>query len=232
MGKEQPNVTTYLLSEDIHNRWQQAPFEATPRAGANLNVHPPRLIIDKRERSALKQQQPCVVWLTGLSAAGKTTIANRLEQRLHEAGYHTYLLDGDNLRFGLNRDLGFSNEERAENIRRAAEVAKLMVDAGLIVISAFISPFRAERLAARQLFARREFTEVYVDTPLDVAERRDPKGLYKKAREGTLRNFTGIDSSYEPPLSPEIHIATVSESVEQSVARILTRLSADGRIAI
>ncbi|TGT18470.1 adenylyl-sulfate kinase, partial [Mesorhizobium sp. M3A.F.Ca.ET.174.01.1.1] len=122
---------------------------------------------------ALKQQQPCVVWLTGLSAAGKTTIANRLEQRLHEAGYHTYLLDGDNLRFGLNRDLGFSNEERAENIRRAAEVAKLMVDAGLIVISAFISPFRAERLAARQLFARREFTEVYVDTPLDVAERRD-----------------------------------------------------------
>lgn len=223
-------MTTDSLSESIDDQQQHAALDRAPRMQPNADIHPPQLTIDKRARSLLKQQRPCVVWFTGLSAAGKTTIANRLEQRLHASGHHTYLLDGDNLRYGLNRDLGFSNEDRSENIRRAAEVAKLMVDAGLIVLSAFISPFRAERLAARRLLAEREFIEVYVDTPLDVAERRDPKGLYKRARAGVLRNFTGIDSSYEPPLAPEIHLETLSESIDQSVGRILTKLAEDGRI--
>lgn len=223
-------MTTDSLSESIDDQQRHAALDRAPRMQPNADIHPPQLTIDKRARSALKQQRPCVVWFTGLSAAGKTTIANRLEQRLHASGHHTYLLDGDNLRFGLNRDLGFSNEDRSENIRRAAEVAKLMVDAGLIVLSAFISPFRAERLAARRLLAEHEFIEVYVDTPLDVAERRDPKGLYKRARAGALRNFTGIDSSYEPPLAPEIHLETLSESIDQSVSRILTKLAEDGRI--
>ena len=221
-------MTTDSVTEGTAGRRQRAVSDNTRHKS---NIYPPQPTIDKGARSALKQQLPCVVWFTGLSAAGKTTIANRLEQRLHLSGHHTYLLDGDNLRFGLNRDLGFSNEDRTENIRRATEVAKLMVDAGLIVLSAFISPFRAERLAARQLFAEREFIEVYVNTPLDVAERRDPKGLYKRAREGALRNFTGIDSPYEPPLSPEIRIETVSQSVDQSVDQILARLSAEARIA-
>lgn len=223
-------MTTDSLSESIDDQQQHAALDRAPRMQPNADIHPPQLTIDKRARSLLKQQRPCVVWFTGLSAAGKTTIANRLEQRLHASGHHTYLLDGDNLRYGLNRDLGFSNEDRSENIRRAAEVAKLMVDAGLIVLSAFISPFRAERLAARRLLAEHEFIEVYVDTPLDVAERRDPKGLYKRARAGVLRNFTGIDSSYEPPLAPEIHLETLSESIDQSVGRILTKLAEDGRI--
>ncbi|WP_349308025.1 MULTISPECIES: adenylyl-sulfate kinase [unclassified Pseudofrankia] len=151
-------------------------------------------------------EKPAVVWFTGLSGAGKSTIANLVEKRLHDQGFHTYLLDGDNIRHGLNKDLGFTEADRVENIRRIAEVARLMVDAGLIVLTSFISPFRAERQLARDLLDPGEFIEVHVDTPLEVAESRDRKGLYAKARAGELTNFTGIDSPYEPPSHPDIHL--------------------------
>ncbi len=186
------------------------------------NVHWQHTDISKTSRAALKQQRGQVVWLTGLSGAGKSTIANLVEKRLHALGRHTYLLDGDNVRHGLNKDLGFTEEDRVENIRRVAEVAKLMVDAGLIVLTAFISPFRAERQLARDLLDDGEFIEVFVDTPLAVAEARDVKGLYKKARAGDLKNFTGIDSPYEAPETPELRIDTTAvdpvEAAEQIVA--------------
>jgi bifunctional enzyme CysN/CysC len=172
--------------------------------------------ICKAERRRLNGHSSGVVWLTGLSGAGKSTLANELEKRLRARGVRTYLLDGDNVRHGLNSDLGFSAEDRIENIRRVAEVAKLMVDAGLVVITAFISPFRAERQLARSLMAPGEFVEVYVNTPLVVAEQRDPKGLYKKARRGELKHFTGIDSPYEIPEKPEIVIDTTAHSVQES----------------
>jgi len=159
-------------------------------------------------RARQKSQRACVLWFTGLSGAGKTTIAGLVEQQLLDANAHTCLLDGDVLRLGLCKDLGFTAKDRIENIRRVAEVSKLMVDAGLIVIATFISPFRADRQMARDLLAEGEFIEIFVDTPLEVAEQRDPKGLYKKARKGELKNFTGIDSPYEPPESPEIRIDT------------------------
>ncbi|EPZ87589.1 adenylyl-sulfate kinase [Burkholderia cenocepacia K56-2Valvano] len=164
------------------------------------------------------------MWLTGLSGAGKSTIANLVEQRLHALGKHTYLLDGDNVRHGLNRDLGFTEADRVENIRRVAEVARLMLDAGLITLVSFISPFRAERDMARALAGPDEFVEVFVDTPLAVAEERDPKGLYKKARRGELKHFTGIDSPYEPPVQPELRVDTVTESPEVAADRIVTYL--------
>jgi bifunctional enzyme CysN/CysC len=189
------------------------------------NVHWQALEVSQPARAALKQQQPCCVWLTGLSGSGKSSIANRLEQRLFAEGRHTYLLDGDNIRHGLNRDLGFTEADRAENIRRVAEVARLMVDAGLIVIVAFISPFRAERRAARDLFADGAFVEVFVDTPIEQCERRDPKGLYAKARSGALPNFTGIDSPYEPPESPEVHVITAGRSPEECAEQVFARLS-------
>jgi len=176
---------------------------------------------DKSVRAALKRQTPYVLWLTGLSGAGKSTLANLVEKKLLAAGRHTYILDGDNVRGGLSRDLGFSDADRVENIRRVAEVARLMVDAGLIVITALISPFRAERRMARALFETGEFIEVFVDAPLEVAERRDPKGLYKKARRGEIANFSGIDSPYEPPESPELRLDTVALSPEQAARRIL-----------
>jgi bifunctional enzyme CysN/CysC len=166
------------------------------------------------------------VWFTGLSGAGKSTIADLVEKRLHALGRHTYLLDGDNVRHGLNRDLGFTDEDRVENIRRVAEVARLMVDAGLIVMVSFISPFRAERRLARDLMGPGEFVEVHVDTPLAVAEQRDVKGLYRKARDGQLKNFTGIDSPYEPPEAAEIVIDTTRESPEAAAERIVARLEA------
>ena len=178
------------------------------------NVHPQALDVHKRVRSSQKGQRAGVVWLTGLSGAGKSTIANHAEGKLVARGRHTYLLDGDNLRHGLNRDLGFTASDRAENIRRVAEVAKLMLDAGLIVIVAFISPFRREREMARRLVEADEFFEVYVDAPLDVAESRDPKGLYAKARRGEIANFTGIDSPYEPPEAAEIHLDTTRLTAE------------------
>ncbi|HSW20339.1 MAG TPA: adenylyl-sulfate kinase, partial [Ramlibacter sp.] len=166
------------------------------------------------------------------SGAGKSTLANLLEKRLHAQGRRTYLLDGDNVRHGLNKDLGFTAADRVENIRRVAEVAKLMVDAGVIVITAFISPFRAERQMARDLFAEGEFMEVFVDTPLALAEERDPKGLYKKARRGELKNFTGIDSPYEPPVQPEVRIDTTALSVEAATDQLLLVLKRIGLLSL
>lgn len=188
------------------------------------NVHWQALEVTKRVRSEIKHQQPGCLWLTGLSGSGKSTIANILEKRLHADGKHTYILDGDNVRHGLNRDLGFTEADRVENIRRIAEVAKLMVDAGLIVVVAFISPFRAERRLARGLFEIGEFVEIFVDTPLEECERRDIKGLYAKARRGELKNFTGIDSDYEPPQTPEIHLRTINTEAEICVAQIIELL--------
>jgi bifunctional enzyme CysN/CysC len=192
------------------------------------NVHWQALDIDKSARADLKGQRPCVVWFTGLSGGGKSTIANLLEKHLHALGRHTYILDGDNVRHGLNKDLGFTDADRVENIRRVAEVARLMVDAGLIVLVSFISPFRAERRMARTLLSDGEFVEVFVDAPLAVAEARDPKGLYKKARRGELKNFTGIDSPYEAPEKPELQIDTTRLSPEQAVERILAELRESG----
>jgi bifunctional enzyme CysN/CysC len=188
------------------------------------------LDVDRAARARLKGQKPCVIWFTGLSGAGKSTIANVLEQRLCAAGYHTYLLDGDNVRQGLTKDLGFTHEDRVENIRRVAEVSRLMADAGLIVLVALISPFRADRLMARELLPVGEFIEVFVDTPLAVAESRDPKGLYKKARRGDLKNFTGVDSPYEAPEDPEIRLDTTQVTPEACASAILDRLRAIGTI--
>ena len=161
------------------------------------------MTIDKKKRSTLNSQKPCALWFTGLSGSGKSTIANILEQKLHQLNKRTYLLDGDNIRHGLNKDLGFTDADRVENIRRVAEVSKLMTDAGLITLISFISPFKSERRMARDLFDTNEFIEIFVDTPIEECEKRDPKGLYKKARSGKLKNFTGIDSDYELSL---IHI--------------------------
>lgn len=191
------------------------------------NIHWQHTDVSKASRAALKSQRGRVVWLTGLSGAGKSTIANLVEKRLHALGRHTYLLDGDNVRHGLNKDLGFTEEDRVENIRRVAEVAKLMVDAGLIVITAFISPFRAERRLARELLDDGEFVEVFVDTPLAVAEGRDVKGLYKKARSGQLKNFTGIDSPYEAPEAAELVIDTTKLAPVAAAERIVAWLEGE-----
>ena len=188
------------------------------------NVHRQQLEIDKNARRTLNGHTSRVLWFTGLSGSGKSTIANALEKELHAQGIRTYILDGDNVRHGLNSDLGFTDADRVENIRRIGEVAKLMVDAGIVVLSAFISPFRAERDMVRALFEDDEFIEIFVDTPLDVAETRDPKGLYKKARLGEIPNFTGIGSPYEAPETPDIHIHTEVESVEHIVKRLLKAL--------
>jgi len=192
------------------------------------NVHWQALDVNKRARAELAHQKPCILWFTGLSGAGKSTIANLVEKKLHADGRHTYLLDGDNVRHGLNKDLGFTDADRVENIRRVAEVARLMVDAGLIVLVSFISPFRAERRMARGLVGAGEFFEVFVDTPLAEAEARDVKGLYKKARRGELANFTGIDSPYEAPENPEIRLDTRRLSPEASAEAIIARLRGAG----
>jgi bifunctional enzyme CysN/CysC len=188
------------------------------------NIHIQHVDVDKAARSSLKGQKACVLWLTGLSGAGKSTIANLVEKKLHAMGRHTYILDGDNVRHGLTKDLGFTAEDRVENIRRIAEVAKLMIDAGLIVLTAFISPFRAERRMARALLKDGEFIEIFVDATLNVAEQRDPKGLYKKARRGEIKNFTGIDSPYEEPEAAEIHINTAVLSPEDAADQVLIAL--------
>ena len=195
------------------------------------NIHLQHVDVDKAARAAQKGQRASVIWLTGLSGAGKSTIANLVEKRLHAMGRHSYLLDGDNVRHGLNRDLGFTDEDRVENVRRVAEVAKLMVDAGLIVITAFISPFRAERALARGMVGDDEFLEVHVDTPLDVAEARDVKGLYKKARRGELRNFTGISSPYEVPENPELRVNTADCTPDDAADRVIAKLRERGLIA-
>jgi len=184
------------------------------------NVQWQELFVDKSARSGLKGQKPCVLWFTGLSGSGKSTIANTLEKRLHALGRHTYMLDGDNVRHGLNKDLGFTDADRVENIRRVAEAARLFVDAGLIVMVSFISPFRSERNMARELVGEGEFIEIYVDTPLEVCESRDPKGLYRKARAGLIRNFTGIDSSYEAPEQAELDLKT-SETTPETLAEMV-----------
>ena len=188
------------------------------------NVHWQHLDIDKQLRARSKGQQPRCLWFTGLSGAGKSTVANLLERRLSALGHHTYLLDGDNLRHGLNRDLGFTPEARVENVRRVAEVAHLMIDAGLIVLVCVISPFQSERDFARSLFEDGEFIEVFVDTPLVECERRDPKGLYRKARAGEINNFTGIDSPYEAPAAPDVHLHTDTQSLEEMVERLVHAL--------
>lgn len=188
------------------------------------NIHWQALEINRESRSAQKNQEAKCIWFTGLSGSGKSTIANLLEKRLHGDGKHTYLLDGDNVRHGLNRDLGFTEADRVENIRRVAEVAKLMVDAGLIVLVSFISPFRTERRMARDLFVEGEFIEVFVDTPIDECEKRDVKGLYAKARRGDLKNFTGIDSPYEAPEAAEIHLQTIYKNPESCAEEVLSRL--------
>ncbi len=188
------------------------------------NVHWQALDVTRKAHAALKMQEPAVLWFTGLSGSGKSTIANLVEKKLHALGKHTFLLDGDNVRHGLNKDLGFTDADRIENIRRVGEVAKLMTDAGLIVLTAFISPFRAERELVRSLLPAGEFIEVFIDTPLEEAEKRDVKGLYKKARSGQLQNFTGIDSPYERPENPEIRVDTTRESPEDAAERIVERV--------
>lgn len=192
------------------------------------NIHMQATDVDKSARAVMKGQSACVVWFTGLSGSGKSTIANLVEKKLAAAGRHTYLLDGDNVRHGLNKDLGFTDADRVENIRRIGEVAKLMVDSGLIVLTAFISPFRSERALARSLVEGGEFVEVYAETPLAVAEARDPKGLYRKARRGELKNFTGIDSPYEAPEQPEILVDTSAMSAEQAAEKVITELRRQG----
>jgi bifunctional enzyme CysN/CysC len=196
------------------------------------NVHWQALDVNKVARARLSHQKPCVLWFTGLSGAGKSTIANLVEKQLHAHGRQTYLLDGDNVRHGLNKDLGFTDEDRVENIRRVAEVARLMVDAGLIVMVSFISPFRSERRMARSLVEAGEFIEVFVDTPLAQAEARDVKGLYKKARRGELKNFTGIDSPYEAPENPELHLDTVRLTPEAAALRVIEHLRETGIIDV
>ncbi|CAM3842109.1 adenylyl-sulfate kinase [Vibrio aquimaris] len=180
--------------------------------------------IDKAFRSQIKRQKPVVVWFTGLSGAGKSTIAGALENALAELGYHTYLLDGDNVRHGLCSDLGFSEQDRRENIRRIGELAKLMADAGLIVLSAFISPYREERQLVKDLLPEGEFIEVYVNTSLQVCEQRDPKGLYKKACAGQIANFTGIDSDYQPPLAPDLDLQAGAKPIDRLMEECLQTL--------
>jgi len=188
------------------------------------NVHWQDTSVGREDHAALKNQTPRVLWFTGLSGSGKSTIANEVEKKLALMNRHTFLLDGDNIRHGLNKDLGFTEADRIENIRRIGEVAKLMADAGLIVLTAFISPFRAERQMIRDMLPEGEFVEIFVDTPLEVAEQRDVKGLYKKARAGNLKNFTGIDSPYEEPHAPEIRVNTVDMTPEEAADYIVARI--------
>ncbi|MCW5695968.1 MAG: sulfate adenylyltransferase subunit CysN [Bauldia sp.] len=224
---ENPTTGSFILIDRITN--------ATVAAGMirfglrrATNIHRQALTVNKSARADLKGQKPCVLWFTGLSGAGKSTIANLVEEKLHLMGCHTYMLDGDNVRHGLNRDLGFTDADRVENIRRVAESAKLFVDAGLIVLVSFISPFRSERAMARGLVEGGEFVEVFVDVPLAVAEARDPKGLYRKAREGQIKHFTGIDSPYEPPEEPDLRLDAAEEAPDALAERVLSYLVAKG----
>jgi bifunctional enzyme CysN/CysC len=196
--------------------------------GARENVYWHQLDVDKVARAGLNAQKPSVLWFTGLSGAGKSTIANLVEKRLHAVGRHTMILDGDNVRHGLNRDLGFTEADRVENIRRVAEVAKLFVEAGLIVLVSFISPYRAERMLAREAVEDGEFLEIFVDTPVDECRRRDPKGLYRRADAGQLRNFTGVDAPYEPPEDPEIRLRTLELSPEALAEQVVRELQRRG----
>jgi adenylylsulfate kinase len=186
--------------------------------------------VTKAQRAVQKQQTPYVLWFTGYSGAGKSTVANAVEQQLFDLNLHTYLLDGDNIRHGLNKDLNFNDTDRTENIRRVGETTKLFLDAGLIVITAFISPFRAERQMVRELVNKGEFIEIFMNAPLEICEGRDPKGLYKKARAGEIDSFTAIDSNYEPPLTPDITLDTSIMSVDECVANVLAYLRSAGKL--
>ncbi|MBT1707405.1 adenylyl-sulfate kinase [Fulvivirgaceae bacterium PWU5] len=186
------------------------------------HIYPIQTKVSPVQREALLQQRPVVLWFTGLSGSGKSTLAVQLEAHLHQQGFKTYLLDGDNIRNGLNKDLSFTDEGRVENIRRIGEVSRLFVDAGIIVLSAFISPFAADREQVRSIVGAENFVEVFVDAPLEVCEQRDVKGLYKKARAGEVKNFTGIDSPYEPPVQPDVHIPTHLQNVEESMEMLLS----------
>ena len=181
-------------------------------------------LVDKQQRAQMKNQRSCLLWYTGLSGSGKSTVANAVDRLLFERGCHTYLLDGDNVRHGLNGDLSFSDEDRVENIRRISEVSKLFIDAGTIVSTAFISPFAADRAMARDLLAENEFIEVYIDTPIEICEQRDPKGLYKKARAGEIKDFTGIDSTYDVPQQPTIHVKTAEQDIRACAEQIIQYL--------
>jgi bifunctional enzyme CysN/CysC len=192
------------------------------------NTHFQSFAVTKSTRAQLNGHRPALLWFTGLSGAGKSTIANNLEKKLHTLGKHTFVLDGDNVRHGLNRDLGFTEADRVENIRRVAEMAKLFVEAGLITMVAFISPFRAERQMARELVAPGEFIEIFVNTPFNVCEQRDPKGLYRKARRGELRNFTGLDSPYEPPINPELTLDAIHNSASDLAERVIQFMQQHG----
>jgi bifunctional enzyme CysN/CysC len=192
------------------------------RRASNISWH--QMTLNKKIRSKINSQKPCVIWFTGLSGSGKSTIANILEQKLHSLGKRTYLLDGDNVRHGLNKDLGFTDTDRVENIRRVAEVSKLMMDAGLITLVSFISPFKSERKMARDLVEDDEFIEIFIDTPIEECEKRDPKGLYRKVRAGKLTNFTGVDSRYEKPQSPELVLPTISFTPEDLANEIIKYL--------
>jgi bifunctional enzyme CysN/CysC len=217
----------FILVDRFTNRTAGAGMVAFPLRRAS-NIHHAHFTVDKAARAALAGNRPMVLWFTGLSGSGKSTIANIVEQALHRAGRPTYTLDGDNIRHGLCRDLGFTAEDRVENIRRVGEVAKLMVDAGLVVLCSFISPFRAERRMVREMLGEGEFVEIFVDTPLATCMARDPKGLYAKAQTGQIRNFTGIDSPYEPPEQPELHIVTLGRSPEECAELVLDLLRARG----
>ena len=220
-GKDVCQATSHFLLRDRETG--QVVAEGLIHHGLRRasNVHWQALDVDKKSRAAIKQQTPRIIWLTGLSGSGKSTVANMVEQKLLARGRHSYLLDGDNVRHGLNRDLGFTDADRVENIRRVAETAKLMLDAGLIVITSFISPFRAERDMARALFDAGEFIEVHVNTSLEVCEQRDPKGLYSKARRGEIKNFTGLDSPYEEPEAAELVLDTETMSIEEAADVII-----------
>jgi bifunctional enzyme CysN/CysC len=214
------NTGAFILIDPFTNRTAGAGvIDFALRRATNIRWQ--ELEIDRHTRAQLNRQRPCVLWFTGLSGAGKSTIANLVEKRLVGMARHTYLLDGDNVRHGLNRDLGFTAEARVENVRRVAEVAKLFVDAGLILLVSLISPFRAERDMARALMDAGDFIEIYVATPIEECERRDPKGLYRRARAGQIPNFTGIDSPYEPPLAPELALDTTSLSAEAAAEEIV-----------
>lgn len=219
-----PEAGSFIVTNDSGQIIGRGVIDFALRRASNITWHDTK--IDKAMRAQINGQKPCVLWFTGFSGSGKSSVADRLEQKLHELGKRTYLLDGDNVRHGLNKDLGFTDEDRVENIRRVAEVAKLLVDAGLIVVTSFISPFRSERQMARSMMDEGEFIEVFVDTPLEICEQRDPKGLYKKARAGELKNFTGIDSDYETPENAEIVLNAGDLDPDTLAVQIITYLNA------
>lgn len=206
------------------------PYERKDNDSVSNDVVWHNTTVTHQDRVSLKGQIPAVLWFTGLSGSGKSTVANAVESKLLSLGKHSYLLDGDNVRHGLNKDLGFSDEDRVENIRRIGEVAKLFVDSGTLVLTAFISPFITDREQARSLVSKGQFLEVFVDTPLEICEQRDPKGLYKKARAGEIKNFTGIDSTYEAPKNAEIHVETAGKSVEACADVVIEQLQSLGYI--